>query len=58
VIAVDVQQGMLDLLKEKAENEGLLSRIRLRKAEYQSLGFTGNEYISVAIALYVVHEGP
>jgi ubiquinone/menaquinone biosynthesis C-methylase UbiE len=55
---VDIQQGMLDLLKEKAEKEGLLPRIRLHKAEPRLMGLTGKENISVAFAFYVVHEVP
>ena len=38
VIAVDVQDRMLEILKEKAQKEGLISRIRLHKAGPQSLG--------------------
>ena len=58
VIAVDVQEGMLDMLRERAGKEGLLSRIRLHKAEPDSLGLAGPEQISVAFAYYVVHEVP
>ena len=58
VIAVDVQDGMLDMLRERAGKEGLLSRIRLHKAEPDSLGLTGPEQISVAFAYYVIHEIP
>ena len=58
VIAVDVQEGMLDMLREKARKEGLLSRIRLHKAEPGSLALTGPENVSVAFAYYVVHEVP
>jgi len=58
VIAVDVQDGMLAILKEKAQKEGLVSRIRLHKAEPQSLGLAEPERINVAFAFYVVHEVP
>jgi ubiquinone/menaquinone biosynthesis C-methylase UbiE len=58
VIAVDVQEGMLEILKEKAQKEGLISRIRLHKAELQSLGLEEPERVTVAFAFYVVHEVP
>jgi ubiquinone/menaquinone biosynthesis C-methylase UbiE len=58
VIAVDVQDGMLDMLRERAQKEGLLSRIRLHKAGPDSLGLTGPEQISIAFAYYVIHEVP
>lgn len=58
VIAVDIQDGMLDLLRGKAEKEGLISRIRLHKAEPQSLGLSEPDHINVALAFYVVHEVP
>jgi ubiquinone/menaquinone biosynthesis C-methylase UbiE len=58
VIAVDVQEGMLAILKEKAQKEGLISRIRLHKAEPKSLGIAEPERINVAFAFYVVHEVP
>ncbi|MDD1678196.1 MAG: class I SAM-dependent methyltransferase [Methanomicrobiales archaeon] len=58
VIAVDIQDEMLDILKKKAQKEGLISRIRLLKAEPQSLGLTEPEHITVAFAFYVVHEVP
>ena len=37
VIAVDLQEGMLEILKEKAVQEGLVTRIRFHKARPQSL---------------------
>jgi ubiquinone/menaquinone biosynthesis C-methylase UbiE len=58
VIAVDVQDGMLAILKEKAQKEGLFSRIRLHKADPQSLGLAEPWCINVAFAFYVVHEVP
>jgi ubiquinone/menaquinone biosynthesis C-methylase UbiE len=58
VIAVDVQDGMLEILKEKAEKEELISRIRLHKANPQSLGLSEPGQINVALAFYVVHEVP
>jgi len=58
VIAVDIQNGMLEILKEKATKEGLISRIRLHKAEPQSLGLAEPGSIDIAFAFYVVHEVP
>jgi len=58
VIAVDVQDVMLEILKENATKEGLISRIRLHKAEPHSLGLKEPECITVALAFYVVHEVP
>jgi len=58
VIAVDVQEGMLEILKEKATPEGLLARIRLHKAEPQSLVLEYPGHIDVALGVYVVHEVP
>jgi len=58
VIAVDVQDRMLEILKEKAQKEGLISRIRLHKAGPQSLGLEEPERVTVAFAFYVVHEVP
>ena len=58
VIAVDVQEGMLEILKEKATKEGLIFRIRLHKAEPQSLGLAEPGSMNAALAFYVVHEVP
>ena len=58
VIAVDIQDGMLEILRDKAEKEGLISRIRLHKANPQSLGLSESGRINVAFAVYVVHEVP
>ncbi|MDP3564929.1 MAG: methyltransferase domain-containing protein [Methanoregula sp.] len=56
VIAVDVQEGMLEILKEKAAREGLGGRIRLHKAEPQSLALDYPGRIDVAFGFCVVHE--
>ena len=58
VIAVDIQDEMLRILKEKAEKEGILSRIRVHKAEPETLGLTEYGQINFALAFYVVHEVP
>jgi ubiquinone/menaquinone biosynthesis C-methylase UbiE len=58
VIAVDIQDGMLEILKEKAQKEGLINRIRLHKAVPDSLGLAEAGRINVALAFYVIHEVP
>ncbi len=58
VIAVDVQDGMLEILKEKAQKEGLIARIRLHKVEPQSLGLAEPESITVAFAFYFLFLTP
>jgi len=58
VIAVDLQEGMLEILKEKAAQDGLLARIRLHKAEQQSLALEYPGGIDVAFGCCVVHEVP
>ena len=58
VIAADIQDGMLEILKENAQKEGLINRIRLHKAEPDSLGLAEAGCINVAFAFYVVHEVP
>jgi len=58
VIAVDLQEGMLEILKEKAFREGLLPRLRLHKAEPQSLALEYPGRIDVAFGCCVVHEVP
>jgi ubiquinone/menaquinone biosynthesis C-methylase UbiE len=58
VIAVDIQEEMLRLLEENARREGLSSRIRLHKAEPDSLGLTETGSVNVVFAIYVIHEVP
>ncbi len=58
VIAVDLQEEMLEILKEKASHEGLLTRIRLHKAEPQSLALEYLGCIDVALGACVIHEVP
>jgi len=58
VIAVDLQEGMLEILKEKAIHKGLTARIRLHKAEPQSLALEYPGRIDVAFGFCVVHEVP
>ncbi len=58
VIAVDLQDGMLEILKEKATKAGLLARIRLHKTEPQSLALEYAGCIDVAFGCCVIHEVP
>jgi ubiquinone/menaquinone biosynthesis C-methylase UbiE len=60
VIAVDVQEEMLQILRKKLEPEGLMPRIHTHQCAPDSLGLSpehdGN--IDVAFAIFVVHEVP
>jgi ubiquinone/menaquinone biosynthesis C-methylase UbiE len=58
VIAVDLQEEMIRILREKATQEGLISRIRTHHAEPGSLGLIDPGRIRFALAFYVVHEVP
>ncbi len=56
VIAVDVQQEMLDMLRKRVEREGLSSRIRTHLCERTSLGVS--EVVDFVNAFWMVHEVP
>ena len=58
VIAVDLQEEMLVMLREKAEKEGLSSVIEIRNAEPSTLNFGCREGADFALAFYVMHELP
>jgi ubiquinone/menaquinone biosynthesis C-methylase UbiE len=58
VIAVDLQEGMLEILRVKATQEELHARIWLHKAEPQSLALEYPGCIDVALGLCVIHEVP
>jgi ubiquinone/menaquinone biosynthesis C-methylase UbiE len=59
VIAVDVQQKMLNGLRHRAEHAGLLSRIDLRLAGPDSLGVDDlRGKVDLVVAIAVVHEMP
>ena len=58
VIAVDLQEEMLEKLQERAGREGLLRRIRVVKASEESLNLRGQNPAHFALAFYVVHEVP
>jgi len=56
VIAVDLQEGMLQKLKEKIKGTELESRIILHKCEEDKIGYKEN--VDFVLAFYVVHEVP
>jgi ubiquinone/menaquinone biosynthesis C-methylase UbiE len=60
VIAVDLQEEMLRILKEKLEPEGLLPRVRTHRCEPDAINLPAdmNGTIDVAFTIFVVHEVP
>jgi len=54
VIAVDVQQGMLDIVNNKIINKPYAHKIVLHKAGYDTLNLT--EKADIILAFYVIHE--
>ena len=59
VVAVDVQERMLKVLRRRARRAGLLDRIDIRRAEPDRLGLEDLAgRIDLALAIFVVHEMP
>jgi ubiquinone/menaquinone biosynthesis C-methylase UbiE len=56
VIAADLQQGMLQKLRDKIHATELEKRITLHRTEKNKIGLS--EKIDFALAFYVVHETP
>jgi len=56
VIAVDLQAGMLELVRRKAERAGLLQRIQLHQCAPDRIGI--GEKVDFALAFWMVHEVP
>ena len=56
VIAADLQEGMLQKLKNKIQETKIEKRIRLHRCEEDRMGIT--EKIDFALAFYMVHEVP
>jgi ubiquinone/menaquinone biosynthesis C-methylase UbiE len=57
VVAVDLQEKMLSVLRRRAEKAGLLDRIDLRLAESGTLGLKDlAATVDLVAALHVVHE--
>jgi ubiquinone/menaquinone biosynthesis C-methylase UbiE len=57
VVAVDLQQAMLDKLGARAERKGLAARIRLHRCDAGTLRLEG-ERADFALAFWMVHEVP
>jgi len=57
VVAVDLQQAMLDKVGARAERKSLTSRIRLHRCEAGALGLGGLR-ADFALAFWMVHEVP
>ncbi len=60
VIAVDVQDGMLKLLREKLEPEGLMPRVTTHQCAPDALSLdpAKDGKIDIAFTIFVVHEVP
>ena len=60
VIAADLQEEMLAILRGKLGAEGLLSRVRTHRCEPDSLALTPEKdgQVNAAFAIFVVHEVP
>ena len=56
VIAVDLQQKMLDVVARRARKAGVADRIRLHKCEPDRIGLDCT--VDFALACWVVHETP
>lgn len=56
VIAADLQEEMLAIVRSRAETEGVESRILLHQCQSDSIGL--NETVDFALAFYMVHEVP
>lgn len=56
VIAVDVQDEMLQILRKKAIKVGLASRIIAHKSEHDRIGIL--DKVDFALAFYMAHEVP
>jgi ubiquinone/menaquinone biosynthesis C-methylase UbiE len=56
VIAVDLQEAMLEQLRVRAERAGVASRIRLHECESDRIGVA--EQVDFVLAFYVLHETP
>jgi ubiquinone/menaquinone biosynthesis C-methylase UbiE len=60
VFSVDLQEAMLQIVREKMGAEGLLSRIRTHRCEADSINLPAdlNGTFDVAFTIFVVHEVP
>jgi ubiquinone/menaquinone biosynthesis C-methylase UbiE len=58
VVAVDLQQQMLDVLMKRARKAGQAERIRPHRAEANRIGLDAPASIDFALAFAMVHEVP
>ena len=56
VISVDMQQGMLDIIKRKIKGTSIEKIIELQKCTQETVGLNVN--VDFALMFYVVHEVP
>jgi ubiquinone/menaquinone biosynthesis C-methylase UbiE len=56
VISVDIQEEMLQMLRDKSERAGLKSRIILHKSQPDKIGIS--DMVDFALAFYMIHEVP
>jgi len=56
VIAADLQEGMLDRLRQKIKGSELENRITLHKCQEERIGLY--EKVDFALAFYMIHEVP
>jgi len=56
VVAVDLQQRMLDVLRKRAAKAGVADRIRTHRCQPRSVGVEGT--MDFALAFYSAHEVP
>ena len=58
VVALDIQEAMLNALHRRAERAGLASRLELRVAKPTDLGIRREGIADFFLAFYMVHEVP
>ncbi|WP_292462801.1 class I SAM-dependent methyltransferase [Methanolobus sp.] len=56
VVAVDLQEGMLQIVRDKVRGSGVEGRIVLHRCEAERLGVSGS--FDLVFLFYVVHEVP
>jgi len=56
VIAADLQEGMLDIVRNKIKGTDIESRIMLHKCDEDKIGVT--EKVDLVLAFFMVHEVP
>lgn len=56
VIAADLQEGMLEILRNKIKGTNLVQRIEVHKCENTHIGITEN--VDFVLAFYMIHEVP